>query len=141
MASIALGSFAANYVAENSSPDDCNMRSVDSTLVFGLVRFVAWPDLMTLPADFVAIAARLCALVSRKPTQASLIPLILDTPREAVFNVLEWLRHAGSVEWSETFSSPAPDPVDKPCRLGGASAPASSSFLGKLWLHLLGNKH
>ncbi|MFV8604274.1 hypothetical protein ACNRDG_08125 [Ralstonia pseudosolanacearum] len=45
-----------------------------------------------MPAEQLPVVARICALVNRKPTVASLIPLILDLPKAEVFAALEYLQ-------------------------------------------------
>lgn len=140
VATIAFESFVGCGANEHQPSPASSVRLASTTTVFGVVRFIAWPDFMALPSDAVATTARLCALVSRRPTQASLIPLILEVPKDAVFNVLEQLRRAGSVEWSEAFASCVSEPVARPVDPVDADASASSSFLVKLWRHLRDHK-
>ncbi|MCL1622586.1 hypothetical protein [Ralstonia pseudosolanacearum] len=51
-----------------------------------------------MPAEQLPVVARICALVNRKPTVASLIPLILDLPRAEVFTALEYLQMRAHIQ-------------------------------------------
>lgn len=116
--------------------------------LYGVVRLASWPDLMALSADAVPLAARVCALVACKPTTASLIPLILDAPKDAVFRLLDRLHLDGHLEWDEAAFGSGPSQA-----AAGPSVPAAAAstaakeapspagaLVNKLWNRLLGHR-
>lgn len=106
---------------------------------FSLLRLISWPSLTHLPEPIIPTVARICALLARKPTAASLIPLMLGMSEEQVFPVIETLRlnqHiqiSGSSSESSTGAAPqgATLPSDQESR------PAENSLIGKLWQRLV----
>lgn len=81
-----------------------------------------WPDFIGMPAEQLPVVASICALVNRKPTVASLIPLILDLPKGEVFAALEYLRMRAHI------NMPAYDAV----QLGSTSRPVTDDTLPDL---------
>lgn len=103
----------------------------------------AWPDLISEPADQLPAMARICALLNRKPTVASLIPLILDVPKTEVFGALERLRDLSCIHMpayeamaADRFTSPRDEPVDEP-RVAPEDMPlVAPRFITRLWARL-----
>lgn len=58
---------------------------------YSLIRLQSWPNLTKLSSSFTPELARLCALLSRKPTTASLIPNVLDIDYDKTFLLIETL--------------------------------------------------
>lgn len=114
-------------------------RPQDYPFRFNLVRLVSWPSLTWMPQDLQPAMARLCALLARKPSAASLLPLLLELPEAQVFMLIEALRLYGHVQVSSTAAGPE----------GGASAfgplseaagqvpPTAPSLITKIWQRLL----
>lgn len=114
-------------------------RPQDYPFHFNLVRLLSWPSLTCLPQDVQPAMARLCALLARKPSAASLLPLLLELPDAQVFMLIEALRLYGHVK----VTCPATGPE------GGASAfgplseaagqvqPVAPSLITKIWQRLL----
>lgn len=72
--------------------------AADTELRFQMVRLQSWPALTAMPAEWVTPAARICALLSKKPTTVSLIPLVLDLPPDEVLVLVEALCMNGHVQ-------------------------------------------
>jgi hypothetical protein len=114
-------------------------RPQDYPFQFNLVRLVSWPSLTWVPQDVQPAMARLCALLARKPSAASLLPLLLELPEAQVFMLIEALRLYGHVQVAGTAAGPE----------GGASAfgplseaagqvqPTAPSLIAKIWQRLL----
>ena len=117
-------------------------ESRDFTLRYGLARLLSWPDLAQLPRDIVAPVARICALVERKHTAGTLIPLIVDMPKPHAYALLYMLHLQGHIGFSMPRGMSALDakvhddapPPDEPEALG-EKAP-NTSLIGKLWAKL-----
>lgn len=60
-----------------------------------LLHLAAWPQLTRMPAGEQPTAARLCALLARRPTAGSLVPVLLGRPRPEVFALIMRLRQSG----------------------------------------------
>jgi len=114
---------------------------------FALAHWVSWPSLTHLPHGVVPHAARICALLTRKPTAVSLIPLVLDAPENEVFAVVETLRMGGHIQLTGRRASDNPDapPRVSPEVTTGTKVTPSQDFIpapaatliGKLWRRLL----
>ena len=120
-------------------------ESRDFTLRYGLARLRSWPDLAQLPIDIVAPVARICALVERKPTAGTLIPLIVDLPKPHAYALLYMLHLQGHIGFSmpgglSVLDAKALEDAlpDGPQALG-EKAP-SASLMGKLWGRLAAMK-
>lgn len=112
---------------------------------YGVVRLLSWPDLSGAPEHWRVLVARLCALLSRKPTAGGLIPVVLaaqEAEVHRVMAVLARLQHirishaglTGEVDEDEASSALAPSP-----EAPEAAAPARPrSLIGKLWSRLVG---
>lgn len=115
-------------------------RAQDYDFQFSLVHLVSWPSLTRLPQDLQPAMARLCALLARKPSAASLLPLLLELPETQVFMLIEALRLYGhvqvvgpTIEDSATRVSvlpPAPA-AEQPVQ------PAAPSLVAKIWQRLV----
>lgn len=107
---------------------------------YSVVKLQSWPSLAYLPEEAVPAVARICALLARKPTTASLIPLTLGLPEAQVFALIEVLRLNGHLQANGLAPS---DSVQRDAEAkealanASASAPSSEpSFIAKLWQRL-----
>jgi len=104
---------------------------------FSLLRLVSWPGLTHLPDEHIPAVARICALLARKPTAASLIPLTLGMSEEQAFALIEVLRQNQNIEAvggiGGTASVSAQDAAPE---LQADDKPRESSLIGKLWQRL-----
>jgi len=99
-----------------------------------------------MPAQQAPVVARICALVNRKPTVASLIPLILDIPQGEVFAALEQLTAHACIRMpayvaepvtSEPRSAVALGQPHHAPELGSDDMPlAAPRFITRLWSRL-----
>lgn len=107
---------------------------------YNVVRLQSWPSLAYMPEEVVPAVARICALLARKPTTASLIPLTLGLPEAQVFALLEVLRLNGHLQVNGlTPSDSVQRDADAKELLANASQSATSaepSFITKLWQRL-----
>lgn len=71
---------------------------------FQMVRLLSWPSLSHVPQDIQLSMARLCALLARKPSVASLLPLLLKLPESQVFMLIEALHLHGHVQVSDAVT-------------------------------------
>ena len=109
------------------------------------VHLHAWPDLVGIPVEQVPVVARICALVNRKPTVASLIPLILDIPAAEVFAALEQLTARACIRMPSYDAEPtsaaatgttAPPPSHQPVPETEDLPLAAPRFITRLWSRL-----
>lgn len=56
---------------------------------FQIAKLVSWPSLTDVPSDVLPVMVRICALLSRRPTTTSLVPMILDVPQDLAFALIE----------------------------------------------------
>ena len=109
---------------------------------FQMVRLLSWPSLPHLPQDIQPSMARLCALLARRPSAASLLPLLLKLPESEVFMLIEALHLHGHIQVADTAAKldgrslsdrlEAQDPE--------AIAPAVSSLIANIWQRLLSRR-
>lgn len=106
---------------------------------FSLLRLATWPCLTHLPESIIPTVARICALLARKPTAASLIPLTLGMSEEQVFPVIEALRLNQHIQTAGGSSQPAagaaPQEANAPSDEERKSEP--DSLIGKIWQRLV----
>jgi hypothetical protein len=101
-----------------------------------MLRLISWPCMVDLPPQALPLVARICALLSHRPTSALLIPTLLDLPAEQVYPVLEVLhvnrciKIVGEQQFAEGTGLHG-----RQERLEDR-APAGSSFVEKLWQRL-----
>lgn len=116
-------------------------QSIDSfPLRYDLIRLASWPCLTHLPESVIPQVARICALLARKPTAASLIHLTLGLSEEQVFPIIEALRLNNHLQISE-FGNSAPAPLESRSQPASLSAEvqghrADDSLIGKIWQRL-----
>jgi non-ribosomal peptide synthetase component F len=97
-------------------------------LEHGLLRLQRWPNLSRMPATVdVRIAARVCALLARRPTVGCFIPRLLDQPRLQVAPVLEALHLQRVIEVTSLAPVSAGRPADPIPVL------PSARFIAQLW--------
>ena len=116
-----------------------NRQAQDYPFQFSVVRLVSWPSLTHMPQDVLPAVARLCALLARKPSTASLLPLLLELPETQVFMLIEALRLNGHVQVASTAAE-TEQGAEAP--MGSAEAvqpvqPATQSFITKVWQRLV----
>lgn len=106
---------------------------------FSMVRLVSWPSLTHLPEDVLPPVARLCALLARKPSTASLLPLMLGLPEAQVFALIEALRLYGHVQVASTGAAPdsGARAAQRPAEPMAEARSSSPSLIGKLWQRLV----
>lgn len=105
-------------------------------MVSGLVRLVSWPSLTHLPEDTLPTVARICALLTRKPTSAKLIPLTLGLPKEHVLPLIEALHLAGNLHITGPLAG-ATSPAEPVAEAAATpEARPASSLIGTLWKRL-----
>lgn len=98
-----------------------------------MLHLVAWPQLARMPESEQPTAARLCALLARRPTAGSLVPVLLGRPRAEVFTLISRLRQSGHLlvggehGTHEAHDSPPP---------AAEAAHAAESLLEPLWRRL-----
>lgn len=107
---------------------------------YSVVKLQSWPSLAYMPEEVVPAVARICALLARKPTTASLIPLTLGLPEAHVFALIEVLRLNGHLQANGLAPSDSVQrDADAKEALANASPSAPStepSFITKLWQRL-----
>ncbi len=106
---------------------------------FNLVYLVSWPSLPHLPQEIQPAMARLCALLARKPSAVSLLPLLLELPQAQVFMLIEALRLCGHVQVASTGAGPdsaAPSSGPLPDAAPQVQ-PAAPSLIAKIWQRLV----
>lgn len=106
---------------------------------FSLVRLVSWPSLIHLPPDIQPAVARLCALLARKPSAASLLPLLLELPESQVFLLIEALRLHGHLQVS-AIAAESDSAAGAPAQTHSGSetgAQATPSLVAKIWQRLI----
>lgn len=91
-----------------------------------------WPELTHIPQDMVLDAARLCALLSIRPSGAPLLSILLNLPLSRVHELIQVLGLAGTAE--ESPSAPLQPPVAE--RQEPPQATEATSLLGRLWNRL-----
>jgi len=97
-----------------------------------LLRLRRWPNLTRLPPDVdVGLAARICALLGRKPTVGFLVARMLDLPHARVAPQLAKLRAMGCID---VVGAAVPLPAQEP----PLSEPPSKAlpdgrFIALLW--------
>lgn len=141
----------ANFSAEQEisnwscSEDEAYVSAHIPSFRYGVVRLLSWPDLKSAPAHMQPLAARLCALLSRKPTAGSLIPVVLAAGDDEVHRVMAALARMRHIKVSDAGLARAPaeeaaaasvgEEQQMPADLGRGR---SRSLIGKLWSRLLG---
>jgi len=100
-----------------------------------VLRLAAWPCMTDLPAQPLPLVARICALLSHRPTSALLVPTLLGVSAEQVYPVIEVLRVNGYIKVLGEHAL-ADDPVHRDGPNGLGDRPPQSSFVEKLWQRL-----
>lgn len=104
---------------------------------FSLLRLVSWPGLTHLPDEHIPAVARICALLARKPTAASLIPLTLGMPEEQAFALIEVLRQNQNVEAAGGIGATTNvNAQDEAPEVQVGDKPREGSLIGKIWQRL-----
>lgn len=96
-----------------------------------LLHLVSWPSLTEWPEADQPLAARVCALLARRPTTGALLPVLLGLAEAQVFPLIEALRLAGHVQ-AGAQQPPAPDPATAAAR---PAAPPPHGPLWQFWQH------
>ncbi|QNP49310.1 hypothetical protein [Diaphorobacter aerolatus] len=129
-----------------SGSNDDFLQSRKDALRYGVLKLIAWPDLARVPEERQALVARICALLSRKPSASKLIPLILSTPEDEVFESIAPLMRMGCVTVATSFLSepgtvaaqhaPAVEAISSQAQTANATQYARRSLVSKLWARL-----
>ena len=97
-------------------------------------RLKAWPDLTRMREDTLQDAARICALLAKRPCTIGEISRTLELPELRINRLLDSIRNAAHTDWAcladaeaRSLSAHATAPIGKP-----------SSFLSKMWSRLRG---
>lgn len=114
---------------------------------FQIARLVSWPPLTDVPSNVLPIMARVCALLARRPTTTSLVPMILDVPQDLVFAVIEANCLYGHIEMDGgdqvtvvdrgIGSNPSAVPVVDVLFSALPDQAVSNSLIRKIWHRLL----
>lgn len=114
----------------------------DYPFQFKVVRLVSWPSLTHLPQEVQPSMARLCALLARRPSAASLLPLLLNLPESQVFMLIEALHLHDHIQVVDTAAKPDGLSLsDRPqAQAPEAIAPAVSSLIANIWQRLLSRR-
>jgi hypothetical protein len=114
----------------------------DYAFQFKVVRLLSWPSLTHLPPEVQPSMARLCALLARKPSAASLLPLLLNLPESQVFMLIEALHLHGHIQVADTLAKPDGNSVSGRPEAEAAQpmAPAVSSLIANIWQRLLSRR-
>lgn len=107
---------------------------------FRVFHLASWPTIAHMPEDIQLTVARICALLSFRQSNASLIPKILDLEKELTLKVLKALQLAGYIH-AATAAVPDPPPcaavqanLHEPA--SDATAPLPRTFMDRLWHRL-----
>ena len=125
------------------SASDEYFQQSEKTLKYGLIRLLSWPDLAKVPEALQPLVARICALLSRKPSAGNMMPLVLSAPEGEVMRVIATLAHLGHIglassvyKESSAVESPAPE-MPLSSSVEAESRPrfgfARRSLVAKLW--------
>lgn len=99
-----------------------------------VMRLHTWPALTRLPPDMVFDAARLCALLSIRPSGAPLLSILLGLPLSRIHELAQAMGLSGIEEVAPPTPERAlPTDVDDP---DTARATQATSLLGRLWNRL-----
>lgn len=106
---------------------------------FQMVRLLSWPSLPHLPQDIQPSMARLCALLARRPSAASLLPLLLKLPESQVFMLIEALLLHGHVQVADTVvQSNDNSPSERSATEASEEIqPAVRTLISNIWKRLL----
>jgi len=99
-----------------------------------LLHLVSWPSLTHLPEDLQPTVARICALLARRPTTGSLLPVLLGRSEARVFPLIEALRLCGHLQAGGAHPARVTAPPE--ADVAPASRPPAQSLLGQLWQRL-----
>ncbi|MPM40928.1 hypothetical protein SDC9_87577 [bioreactor metagenome] len=130
---------STNWTAQ---ADDTFLNERKQALQFGVLKLVSWPDLNVVPQQHQAVVARICALLTRKPSAGHLIPLILAAPEREVLQDIANLVRMGHVAVATlAFADPAAQQADTSTAAPVQERkPVESSFrrslVSKLWARL-----
>jgi hypothetical protein len=114
----------------------------DYPFQFKVVRLVSWPSLTHLPPEVQPSMARLCALLARKPSAASLLPLLLNLAESQVFMLIEALHLHGHIQVADMAANPDGNSFSsKPeTQVSEAIQPAVGSLIANIWQRLLSRR-
>lgn len=107
-------------------------------LRLGLVYLHSWPDLTGVPEELAPAVARVCALLSHKPTVGFLVAKVLDRPEAETRHILQRLQSLGHLRILQRRMGAETPAGSTPAAEPGSFAPVQhSAFLGKLWKRLV----
>lgn len=106
---------------------------------YRVFRLASWPSIAYMPEDVRTVAARICALLSRRPSSAFLIPQVLGLEKALTLKVLKALQLTGYIQTANAAKPKAPQSAaqeDLQERGSAAGAQHSATFIDKLWHRL-----
>lgn len=120
---------------------------VDSGLEVNLLYLVHWPEFDRIDTSSMSLVARICALLSRKPTVGFLIAPILGVAPAQVTPILEQFQAQGLLaayapqaepieNTKEVREESRPAPVEKNSTATPSSEEKESTFIARLWRRL-----
>ena len=127
-----------------SSGDDYLSVRGDA-LRYGVIKLHSWPDLSKVPEMLQPLVARICALLSRKPSASRMVPLVLSAPEGDVMRAIATLVRQGHViVATSAFAEHQAVVSEEVAPKVQEAAPSTSKFsvvrkplVGKLWQKLM----
>ena len=114
------------------------IKTSKSEINYQVLHLASWPPLAHLLHDSAPHMTRICALLARRPSVGILIPVMLNIPPPIAQSLLETLHARGHIYPASAASSD----LVLPCTASvqGHESAVNSSFLSKLWQHLIDEK-
>lgn len=100
----------------------------------GLLHLEYWPDIPSLPEEMVEDAARLCALLSFRPTSPALAAYLLSISSGRIGQVIDSIAHGATGLETDFFESTELESLANLETSG--SEGKSASILSKIWKRL-----
>ena len=123
------------------SAGDDYLSARGDVLRYGVIKLQSWPDLSKVPELLQPLVARICALLSRKPSASRMVPLVLSAPEGDVMRAIAALVSQGHVvvatsafadSQSAAVEEVAPQ-VQEPAPVVSRFSAVRKSLVGKLW--------
>lgn len=129
------GDVSVNWITPNNQEFS---HARKDAMQYGLLKLASRPNLNVVPEERQALVARICALLSRKPSAGRLIPLVLAARESEVFeNIGSLMQHGHVVVASPQFAHGEPQAAPQPAVKPAAAAHVERrSLVAKLWARL-----
>ena len=128
----------------NGALNDEFMATQGDALKYGVLKLQSWPDLSQVPETAQPLAARICALLSRKPSASRLVPLVVSVPESDVYQVMAALVRMGHVAVATTAFTQTGAEAQPESLIAAEVSPSVSKFgfvrkslIGQLWHKLV----